>query len=545
MSDSCSQCNNFFNLSNRKPIFLDDYGCTWCLECINFHLKDNPKREIYCPEDKEMVTLPEVLRENRLIMRKLQSLDQLTVFCDDHAGQTTTMYCSKCEIPACNYCKLDTHKEHQLIDLKQSNFKTYTGNVLRLLDEYSVENIKSQLLQLSTNQSQLKSSQFKELINKVKRMLNSLVSEEEYQQIDLAVSMEDPQNNPQNRQRPQRSNVNISEEQKTQNNSNIQNIQELIKESQSQLREEFKQQLEAFEINQNQINNQNNESFKLIKIDQDNFVNKTEELKKDIQSNLFIRCEAFENALEITKSQIINLEQTCHQLQDLNNDYSQKQQLLETQLDNSKKELTKFVLSIKTDIDKHSTLLVDVKNQIDNEKALLDTLQLKIQEVNDIKPSNSLGNESDKIMQQIVYNLSISVVKLNDLINKTNKKDDKDITPYFINGEELMRHQFRQLVDFEVQQMEDSLLQKQISDYSTKQFNLLYRGSCDGFTASKFHQLCDDKGPTICFILSEYGFVFGGFTSLPWTSPDSYKSYSDPSAFVFSLKLDVYIWKWC
>eukprot|EP00347_Sterkiella_histriomuscorum_P008533 403344735 len=185
MSDSCSQCNCIFNLTKQRPIILDEYGCTWCLECINFHLKNNPKREIYCPLDKEVVTMPLVLKENRQILRKLQSLDQLTVFCDDHQSQIANLFYTTCQIPVCNYCKLEqiNHREHQLIDLKQSDFKTYTENVIRLFDDYSVENIKAQLIQQSMNESQLKSSQFKLLIERVNRMLSSIVSDEESQKV--------------------------------------------------------------------------------------------------------------------------------------------------------------------------------------------------------------------------------------------------------------------------------------------------------------------------------------------------------------------------
>ena len=50
---------------------------------------------------------------------------------------------------------------------------------------------------------------------------------------------------------------------------------------------------------------------------------------------------------------------------------------------------------------------------------------------------------------------------------------------------------------------------------------LLFRGSEDGFTAEKFHKLCDAKGPTLTVIKSERNyegkdFIFGGYTSLSW-----------------------------
>eukprot|EP00347_Sterkiella_histriomuscorum_P015706 403356000 len=92
---------------------------------------------------------------------------------------------------------------------------------------------------------------------------------------------------------------------------------------------------------------------------------------------------------------------------------------------------------------------------------------------------------------------------------------------------------FRYLVDYEINKTQHSLISQHISNYSTKQIQLLFRGSKDGFKASKFHELCNGKQPTVSFILSEYGLIFGGFTSLSWTY--DYECYGDPSAFVFNL----------
>eukprot|EP00347_Sterkiella_histriomuscorum_P002028 403369753 len=496
MSDTCSQCNKLFNLTKSRPITLE-CTCIWCLECINFNLQDNPKREIYCPLDKEVNTMPVPLKESKLVLRKLQSLDQLTIFCEDHEGQIANLYCTDCSIPVCAHCKLDTHKVHPLTELKQSNFKIYTNNVVKLLDEYSFENMKSKLIQLSTNESQVNSSQFKETIKKVHRMLGVIVSEEESQKIDLAHSLEDPLYNPQNRIIPQRSNM--AEEQKTQSNLNLQTIQQLINDSQSKMREEFKQTLEAFESNQNQINNQNNESINQIKTAHDNQDKAIEEYKNDVQSNLSLRCDAIENALEKTNQETNNLNQTCNQLQELQNDYVQKQQLLQNQLDKTQQDLATFILTIKQEIEKHDTLLVDTKSQIQNERAMLDTLQLKIQEVNDCKSNNSSGLLFEEIQfksfQLFLPNISIINEKLNNVIKKANNqiKDDKELMACQVYWKQLMICKYRQLVDIEIQKQQTSLLQTQISDYSSKQFKLLYRGSRDDILL-KVHELCDIKG---------------------------------------------------
>jgi TLD len=64
-------------------------------------------------------------------------------------------------------------------------------------------------------------------------------------------------------------------------------------------------------------------------------------------------------------------------------------------------------------------------------------------------------------------------------------------------------------------------------------FNLLYRGTRDTFKAGRFHELCDNKGPTISIIKSKCGKVFGGYTSQAWTSVRGYKK--DEKSFLFSL----------
>jgi len=65
-----------------------------------------------------------------------------------------------------------------------------------------------------------------------------------------------------------------------------------------------------------------------------------------------------------------------------------------------------------------------------------------------------------------------------------------------------------------------------------QQWKLLYKATRDGFTASTFHELCDDKGSTMVIIKSSEGWLFGGFTSQSWKAL-AYKT--DPKAFLFTL----------
>jgi hypothetical protein len=62
---------------------------------------------------------------------------------------------------------------------------------------------------------------------------------------------------------------------------------------------------------------------------------------------------------------------------------------------------------------------------------------------------------------------------------------------------------------------------------------LIYKGSRDGWTISKFHELCDRMGPTLTILKTKAGAICGGFTMQDWTSDNEWKS--DSCAFVFRL----------
>ncbi|CDW72516.1 tldc domain-containing protein [Stylonychia lemnae] len=98
-----------------------------------------------------------------------------------------------------------------------------------------------------------------------------------------------------------------------------------------------------------------------------------------------------------------------------------------------------------------------------------------------------------------------------------------------------MPQHFRGLVDIHLQSLKNS----DIKGFNkllplNGQTRLIYKATIDGFQATNFHQKCDSQGPTISFIQSEHGQVFGGYTSIPWTS-SLQKNITDNDAFIFSL----------
>ena len=67
-----------------------------------------------------------------------------------------------------------------------------------------------------------------------------------------------------------------------------------------------------------------------------------------------------------------------------------------------------------------------------------------------------------------------------------------------------------------------------------KSMELIYRGTRDGATSEKFHEKCDNQGPTICLYKNEKGYIFGGYVSISWkTEGNNY--YKAPHCFIFTL----------
>jgi hypothetical protein len=86
----------------------------------------------------------------------------------------------------------------------------------------------------------------------------------------------------------------------------------------------------------------------------------------------------------------------------------------------------------------------------------------------------------------------------------------------------------------------DSLILREIPSELQKlvgqSWELLYRGSRDGFAASNFHCKCDGRSNTVSVIETTKGFIFGGFTPTAWDSSNSSKGDSSQKSFLFTVK---------
>ena len=59
-------------------------------------------------------------------------------------------------------------------------------------------------------------------------------------------------------------------------------------------------------------------------------------------------------------------------------------------------------------------------------------------------------------------------------------------------------------------------------DQGPAEAKLLYRASRDGRKLQRFHELCDNKGPTVVLAKSKGGHIFGGYAEMSWRSGGGY-----------------------
>lgn len=64
---------------------------------------------------------------------------------------------------------------------------------------------------------------------------------------------------------------------------------------------------------------------------------------------------------------------------------------------------------------------------------------------------------------------------------------------------------------------------------------LLYTASDNKYSSKSFHEMCDDRGPTITIIHTETNHVFGAFAFKKWPSKD-YQRIEDMNVFLFSIR---------
>jgi hypothetical protein len=74
------------------------------------------------------------------------------------------------------------------------------------------------------------------------------------------------------------------------------------------------------------------------------------------------------------------------------------------------------------------------------------------------------------------------------------------------------------------------------NDLKNMTFELLYRGSRDGFGMAEFHRRCDGRSRTLVLVKTTNNNIFGGYTPLEWDSKSGYKKDERMETFLFTLR---------
>ena len=240
---------------------------------------------------------------------------------------------------------------------------------------------------------------------------------------------------------------------------------------------------------------------------------------------------SYQNSLNIKKLQELN------QFFNSFNSIEGVIKFFKTQLDRNKLNIkqndSKIQIFFINPADEDETIYIDLnKIQEDNDS----TINKLIQIIKDMKEENSKINEELKILkEQTIQTLIDDNKTMNEQIKELMKEikilKEKDIIISNLDKESII-----------VQKKEDAdLINSWIrhSFYCKKfKYKKLYRAREDGDKASDFHKLCDKKGPTLTIGKTRKGYIFGGFTMMPWSSNGNYAT--DVNAFVFSLNQKKY-----
>ena len=132
-----------------------------------------------------------------------------------------------------------------------------------------------------------------------------------------------------------------------------------------------------------------------------------------------------------------------------------------------------------------------------NDNKLISIINDCINIENDISQINEINENINKCQKNNKAKISLNLN--NDEINKLNEN--------IKNFGKINSKIFCSNINFD---------ENMVKDWIGKNFSaeLLFSTSKNGFKPSEFHKLCDNKGPTIIFIETTKGYIFGGYTEL-------------------------------
>ena len=166
-------------------------------------------------------------------------------------------------------------------------------------------------------------------------------------------------------------------------------------------------------------------------------------------------------------------------------------------------------------------------------------LQNKETEIKNSQDLENILNEKDTIINNLIQKVNLIEQNYKELYNKkeTEIKYSQDLpTPSSINN----KIDSAIIKDNEFKLIEEGI--KKNFNKKVQRYELLIRGTRDGFLSKDFHSKCDGHNYTVAIVETKKGRRFGGFTEETWDQSKSWKK--GPKSFVFSLdNKEIYYYK--
>ncbi|CDW75500.1 tldc domain-containing protein [Stylonychia lemnae] len=511
---NCPCCNKVYNLEDRRPLILpcEDEICS---QCYNNQKDQVQNQQIQCPFDSShLCGVDEPVKEFKYMIRRLHN----QINCGEHQGNHVQFYCKKQNNLICAYCFVsDSHSQCQFEGIIHLAFER------KFLDESFGKIVPA----LQDQKNQLE-DQIRNIISFVDKnrifIANPTINEDMKHAPVLGQEKEEQ--------------INLSEHQKI-----VSDLQNQLREATALLEtktEEYETKLETQQKeNIEKIQSLNKEYQDKLNSQQQDYEAKIDNKQKEIKLKLDSQSKEFQAKLiSVSKENQVKLDKQKQETQvELNSQTQEYQTKLDSQSKQYKAQLDTL---LKENQNKLKTMANEYKSKEDSLKEEFQ-VQLKSQSEEYEARLDSMSQEHQaQLDQQSKENkakqASLSKENKHQLDNQQ-KEFQENFKIKYKNFQEksllgLIPEQrfmnFRRLVDNTV----DINNKKKLFKLPGK-CKLLYRASRDGFKAANFHQLCDNQGPTVCFIESEHKEIFGGYTSVPWTSESKY--IKDSRAFVFSL----------
>jgi hypothetical protein len=184
--------------------------------------------------------------------------------------------------------------------------------------------------------------------------------------------------------------------------------------------------------------------------------------------------------------------------------------------------------------------LILVKQTADRARQRVNELIASEKNVNDFRRRSSVDNSFEQ--------LNFKMKNLQTALNTTSSNIRLNITPIdwstilrvfletssTLNFDLFPKKQF--FMGGTLLTQEDQIQLNKFYGNDIQKWNLVYKGTKDGFTIDDFHRCSDSQGPTMTIIQTLDNYLFGGYTSVSWNFHQGVKSgVTDRTAFLFTL----------